>query len=283
MKQLVLLWGGKKQAVYLLDEPHVVIGRGRSAHIPLDGNPIVSRQHAVIRSELDAHVLEDLGGANGTFVNDQKIGQVRLRLGDRIVLGKHTLRYEEASPEAVSLKRKEPLQDDPDEESPATVQAMQAMPPTSKGGPPPAPWQMAGNMGGAVGPGAGGGTGTGGERTVAASKGELESLLAQMKVKAGPHVSIMRRGKIDLVPLDEPPILVGHTDECRIRLKGNRWFGRVAAAMDSEGGDWQIFAKSPFWNPVTVNGTKLKKKRKLNDGATIAVGDLKFRFSIGEQ
>ncbi|MCP4870018.1 MAG: FHA domain-containing protein [Proteobacteria bacterium] len=280
MKQLTLLWGGRKQAVFLLDEPHVVIGRGRSAHVALDGNPIVSRQHAVIRAELDAHVLEDLGGANGTFVNDQRIGQVRLRLGDRIIIGKHTLRYEESTPEAVSLKRKAVDVDPAEDESPATVQNMPAMTPGKRGGPPPAPWQMTAEAEGGIG-----GSLTGGnqERTVAASKDELETLLAQMKVKSGPHVSIMRKGKIDLVPLDEPPILIGHTDECRIRLKGSKWFGRIAAAMDKDGGTWWIHARSPFWNPVQVGGSKLAKKRKLTNGATIVAGDLKFRFSIGEQ
>ena len=62
MKQITVLFSGRKQAVYLLDEAHVVIGRGRSAHIALDGNPIVSRQHAVIREELGEHIIEDLGG-----------------------------------------------------------------------------------------------------------------------------------------------------------------------------------------------------------------------------
>jgi len=286
MKQLTLLWGGRKQAVFLLDEPHVVIGRGRSSHIALDGNPIVSRQHAVIRSELDAHVLEDLGGANGTFVNDQRIGQVRLRMGDRIVLGKHTLRYEESTAEAVSLKRKVIEPDEPDDESPATVQNMPTMTPGSRGAPPVAPWQLGAEGGAGADAGIGGSLTAGGgtsERTVAASKDELETLLAQMKVKSGAHVSIMRKGKIDLVPLDAPPILIGHTDECRIQLKGSRWFGRIAAAMDKEGDVWWIHARSPFWNPVQVGGSKLSKKRKLQNGATITAGDLKFRFSIGEQ
>jgi pSer/pThr/pTyr-binding forkhead associated (FHA) protein len=105
VKQITVLFNGRKQVVHLLDEPHVVIGRGRSAHISLDGNPIVSRQHAVVRSELDGHIVEDLGGANGTYLNDALVSQARLRPGDRIVLGKHTLRYEEATPEASSIKR----------------------------------------------------------------------------------------------------------------------------------------------------------------------------------
>jgi pSer/pThr/pTyr-binding forkhead associated (FHA) protein len=279
MKQLTLLWGGRTQAVFLLDEPHIVIGRGRSAHIPLDGNPIVSRQHAVIRSELDTHVLEDLGGANGTFVNDQRVGQVRLRLGDRIVLGKHTLRYEEATATAVSLRRKTTDGDKEDDDAPATVQAMPAL--TREGdGPPLAPWQVTdtrGTMGGALG--AGGSQ----ERTVAATKEELETLLAQMKVKSGAHISIMRRGKLELVPLDDPPILVGYTDECRIQIPGSKWFGRLAALMDRDGDEWYILAKSPFWTPIQVGNTKLKKAKPLRNGVTVTIGELKFRFSIGEQ
>ncbi len=272
MKQITVLWGGKKQGAYLLDEPHVVIGRGRSAHISLDGNPIVSRQHAVIRQELDAHVLEDLGGANGTFVNDQKISQVRLRVGDRITLGKHTLRYEAGTPAARSISGAP--EGAPEEgDSPETVHMMSTVAPGAAP-PPPGPWS--------AGPGAAAG-GPGQERTMAASKDELETLLVQMKIKAGPHLSVSRGGKIDLMPLDAPPVLVGHTDECLIRLKGSRWFGRIAASLETQGADWVIVPRSPFWNPVQVGSDKLRKKRKLTDGLTITAGDLKFRFSSGEQ
>lgn len=272
MKQITVLWGGKKQGEYLLDEPHIVIGRGRSAHIPLDGNPIVSRQHAVIRQELDAHVLEDLGGANGTFVNDQKITQVRLRVGDRITLGKHTLRYEEGTPTARSIGGGSPAA--ADDESPATVHLIPAIT-DGPGGPPAGPWAGGAASAASMGPGQ--------ERTMAASKDELEVLLAQMKIKSGPHLSVNRGGKIALIPLDAPPVLVGHTDECLIRLKGSRWFGRIAASLETEGDDWVIYPRSAFWNPVQVGGGKLRAKRKLTDGITIAAGDLKFRFSSGEQ
>ncbi len=296
MKQVTVLFNGRKQATYLLDEPHIVIGRGRSAHIPLDGNPIVSRQHAVIRSELDAHVLEDLGGANGTFVNDEKVNHVRLRYGDRVTLGKHTLRYEVATAEAVSLKRK--VQPTPDEDSPATgtMQALSdasvpapapapAPSPMTSGrrGPAPPPWSVDGATPAASSAGlAGLQMAPGTERTVAASREELEVLLAQMKVKSGPHLSINRKGKIHVVPLDLPPVLVGHTVECVVQLEGRRWFGKVAAALEESGGSWWLVARSPFWNPVLLGGKKVRKKRKLMNGATITAGGIKFRFSLGE-
>lgn len=287
MKQITVLFSGRKQAMYLLDEPHVVIGRGRSAHIPLDGNPIVSRQHAVIREEMDSHILEDLGGANGTFLNDALVTQARLRSGDRIVLGKHTLRYEEATPEAKSLAgMARDGSDAEDDVSTRLVPSLQSEPGAAPPGPAPRkpapvqpPWaapvaaprpvEISGMPGN--------------ERTVAASKEELEVLLAQMKVKAGPHLSINRAGKIVLVPLTQAPVLVGYTPECPVRLKGKRWFGKVAAAFIQEGEAWWIQARSPFWNTVMVGSSKIRKKRKLATGDTIAVGDLKARFSAGEQ
>ena len=287
MKQITVLFSGRKQAMYLLDEPHVVIGRGRSAHIPLDGNPIVSRQHAVIREEMDSHILEDLGGANGTYLNDALVTQARLRPGDRIVLGKHTLRYEEALPAArslagmsreaggeeddVSTRLVPTLSEDGDAPGPAPLPAMPSasLPPWAAPAPSPKPVEMGGMPGN--------------ERTVAASKEELEILLAQMKVKAGPHLSLNRKGKIALVPLAHPPVLIGFTDACAVRLSGSRWFGKVAAALYEEGGVWWIQARSPFWNTVTVGSTRVRKKMKLKTGSTVTVADLKARFSEGEQ
>jgi hypothetical protein len=123
----------------------------------------------------------------------------------------------------------------------------------------------------------------GSERTMAASKEELEGLLLQMKIKAGPHLSLNRKGRIELVPLADPPVLIGHTEECRVRLPGSRWFGRIAAELYEEGDVWTVRAGSPFWNPIKVGATKVRKSRKLNSGAVIVVGELKIRYSAGEQ
>ena len=52
---------------------------------------IVSRIHADIRVEGDTYFLEDVGSANGTYVNHNPLAQGnrhRLRPGDRIALGK---------------------------------------------------------------------------------------------------------------------------------------------------------------------------------------------------
>jgi predicted component of type VI protein secretion system len=285
MFQVTVLFNGKKQGVWLLDEPHVVIGRGRSAHIALDGNPIVSRQHAVIRQLGAAHVIEDLGGANGTFVNDAKIAEAKLNPGDRITLGKHTMRYEKATEEAKSLKaRSERGQRGAAAQDAVSTQAMAALselePAAQKVksiGPKAADPPWGGGKRSASGAPAGS------ERTVAASKEELDSLLKQMKIKAGPHVSIPREGGIELIPIELSPARIGHTDECLVRLPGTRWFGRIAAELSLRAGQWWIVARSPRWNPIVVDGSRVKKQRKIGAGSTISVAGLKLRFSPGEQ
>lgn len=282
MMQITVLFNGKRQSAFLLDEPNVVIGRGRSAHIALDGNPIVSRQHAAIRQEGDGHILEDLGGANGTIVNDHAVKEIRLKPGDRIVLGKHVLKYEVAGPDAQSLQpQRAPMVAAtglgiPDERSTMRVEPV-ADPhdaaPNLAARPGPAPTAKKKFEGFA-----------GQERTVSASKEELEAMLEQAKLKAAPHLASQDdEGRVQLIPVTEPPVLIGHTDECRVRLPGSPWFGKVAASIEQEGGKWIVVARSPFWNPVLVGTSKLRVKRALAEGVVLTVKERKFRFSLGEK
>ncbi len=273
MKQVTVLFNGQKQKSLLLDVPEVLIGRGSRVHVPLDDNPIVSRRHASIRSEMDYHVLKDLGGANGTFVNESRVKEVRLRLGDRIILGKHTLRYEEADGSAQSLEGVT-FGDGGDEAT--ETKPIQAI---SDGDEEVSPWEADKRR---MGP-APGSDFSGAVHTMAASRDELETLLAQQNIKKGPHLSINRGGNIELIALKDAVYFIGHTDDCEIRLKGSRWLGRVAASLERRREIWWIHAKSPFWNPVKVGGSKLQKKRKLRTPTVIRIGDLKIRFSPGEQ
>ena len=271
MKQITVLFNGKFQVTWLLDEPHIVIGRGRSAHIPLDGNPIVSRQHAIIREEEGVHILEDLGGANGTFLNDEKAGKEALKDGDRITLGKHTLRYEPATPNAQTLRRK---RDDPVD--PAATAAVAAL----SHEPPPPPWTLEGKKRPAAMSNPG--VMESANATVAASKEELERLLEQMKLKSGPHLSWNFNGRIVLIPCDNPPVRIGYSDSYEVRIPGSKWLGKLAAELVHQGPSWSLVAKSPFWSPVYVGKGKVSRRRKLSNGTTFRVGEHKIRFSAGE-
>lgn len=55
-----------------IDKPSVTIGRAPGNDLVVD-NPTVSRQHATIKTEGQDFRLYDLGSANGTWINDQRV------------------------------------------------------------------------------------------------------------------------------------------------------------------------------------------------------------------
>ncbi len=82
-----------------LDRPATVLGRDAACDVVIRDD-VVSRRHAVVVLSGDVYELEDLGSANGTFLNGkQAAGRVRLHAGDRIELGGHALTFDpEAAP-----------------------------------------------------------------------------------------------------------------------------------------------------------------------------------------
>ncbi|HEX8998100.1 MAG TPA: FHA domain-containing protein [Ktedonobacterales bacterium] len=76
-----------------LDGHEIRIGRAPSCEINLDGDPLVSRFHAVLRSHDNAYSITDLGSSNGTLVNDQEIhGETALHEGDEVTIGECRMR-----------------------------------------------------------------------------------------------------------------------------------------------------------------------------------------------
>ena len=71
-----------------LDRDLFTIGRAPSCDLAFPENPMVSRQHAIIRRDDDAWFLADLGSSNGTSLNGQQVSSpVKLKVGDRIQVG----------------------------------------------------------------------------------------------------------------------------------------------------------------------------------------------------
>lgn len=64
----------------------LIIGRSSDLDMVLVED-MVSRKHAKISTLNDQVIIQDLGSTNGTFVNGEKIKRVRLREGDRILIG----------------------------------------------------------------------------------------------------------------------------------------------------------------------------------------------------
>ncbi len=73
----------------------VVVGRSKDCDLPLAGDVKASRNHCKIEQRGSEFVLSDMGSANGTRVNGEKIGQriVPLEEGDVIVVGGSKLEF----------------------------------------------------------------------------------------------------------------------------------------------------------------------------------------------
>lgn len=92
MAKLVLSSGGNILHQYFIDEAPVGIGRDAANTVHID-HPTVSRQHARIVAVGEDHIIEDLGGSNGTFVNGSRIDRRILQHRDIVECGAYQLRY----------------------------------------------------------------------------------------------------------------------------------------------------------------------------------------------
>ncbi len=99
MPTLALVRGGELITSYHLDKPVVVVGRGDACDITL-GGPLVSSKHCQFVAEGSAYTVQDLGSANGTYVNDTRVEKQVLREGDRVAIVPHILVYQALDKEA---------------------------------------------------------------------------------------------------------------------------------------------------------------------------------------
>ncbi|HEY7062149.1 MAG TPA: FHA domain-containing protein [Chloroflexota bacterium] len=123
-----------------VDEP-VTMGRGEDNTIVLSQDRQVSRHHARISVEGSYLRLEDLGSANGTFLNGQKVTQPEtVTAGDEVRVGGTILSVERAAPrgqdpvaegDARTLHMEEP------EDSDKTISGVEFQAELAATGPPP--------------------------------------------------------------------------------------------------------------------------------------------------
>jgi hypothetical protein len=85
MPMLIVYEGKLAGQRWVIDQNHMVIGRGSDADIRLPERA-VSRHHAQIKRSKDGYFLHDLGSKNGTYVNGESVRErpYRLRDGDEI-------------------------------------------------------------------------------------------------------------------------------------------------------------------------------------------------------
>ena len=65
-----------------------IVGRSRFVHCPMPEDTALSRDHFLVEVNPPRCELRDLGSTNGTYVNDERVGdRVRLKPGDRVAAG----------------------------------------------------------------------------------------------------------------------------------------------------------------------------------------------------
>jgi hypothetical protein len=80
-------------------EREIVIGRSSDLDMVLVED-MVSRKHAKISTAGQQIVIQDLGSTNGTFVNGEKVKKIRLKEGDRILVGTSIIKLVAVNAEA---------------------------------------------------------------------------------------------------------------------------------------------------------------------------------------
>ncbi len=82
---------GRPVRNYTFDKPVITVGRDPESDVFVD-NPGVSREHFRLeRTEYGSYQVVDLGSANGTLLNDQKVNTARVANNDVVRFGKYTL------------------------------------------------------------------------------------------------------------------------------------------------------------------------------------------------
>ena len=93
MPKLSLMFDNKLVREVPVGSRPVTIGRAPDNDLSVD-NLAVSNYHAKVYFEAGRMVIEDLNSLNGTFVNDLRVERATLHDGDKVHVGKHTIKVD---------------------------------------------------------------------------------------------------------------------------------------------------------------------------------------------
>ncbi|MCB9060753.1 MAG: FHA domain-containing protein [Halobacteriovoraceae bacterium] len=91
--RIVCMTGKLKGHVYILHGNRLILGRDEKCDIYVEDERS-SREHAELVLMNGKYILTDLKSQNGIVVNDLKINQHTLDIGDKIIIGKTVYRYD---------------------------------------------------------------------------------------------------------------------------------------------------------------------------------------------
>ena len=90
MKPHIVVNGLEAGVTQPFGEERITIGRRVGNHLTLEADNI-SREHVAIERREDRYYLVDLGSANGTYLNDERVVSAPLSHGDRVRIGGYVL------------------------------------------------------------------------------------------------------------------------------------------------------------------------------------------------
>jgi hypothetical protein len=97
MPKLVDCTNGRARGEFPVNKDRMVIGSKAANEVPL-ANLNDDKEHAVIIRCGDLYVIEDLGSATGTLVNERQVSKLLLSDGDLISVGNGLFRFIEEDP-----------------------------------------------------------------------------------------------------------------------------------------------------------------------------------------
>ena len=238
----------------LKDGSTLTVGRLPDNNIHID-NLAVSGHHARVMWETDHFVLEDNNSLNGTFVNNRRVSRVPLKHGDVILIGKHTIAYQdEARRGTGESAHAEATQASTGPAVPAMEATVVLDTRKAK--------EMIAQQAHAqtAAPGA----------AAAVPAKERIGLLSVMDGKTDQSQYVLS-GKLTVI---------GKSDMASIKLKG--WFAPKVAAVINKRDAKYFIAASEKDVKVKVDGQEIAGQKELNEGDMIEVAGVKLSFSYGE-
>ena len=89
---LVIIYGSNMGRIFELEPGERLVGRDEDCHIMLTERE-VSRRHCTISVGSSGVTVRDLGSTNGTYINDKRVEEKKVRNGDRLRIGGTMLKY----------------------------------------------------------------------------------------------------------------------------------------------------------------------------------------------
>ena len=237
-----------------LSQGVTTIGRLPDNVIQVD-NLAVSGHHAKIYWDGEQYTLEDNGSLNGTYVNNQRITKHKLKNGDAVLIGKHSVEF------------KDEWHDDHNANAPAAKAGPAVPQMQATGMPSPLPIPKLDPV-----------SVDAGTRTEAGPSPTRQYSTIATAEKTGTLAVLSGKTDDTHYVLTSKMSVIGKSQMASIKLKG--WFAPKMAALISKRENAYFIAASEKNIKVKINGEEIAGQRALADGDVIEVAGIKMTFGF---